>query len=457
MAVFRNNKTLPSKTPLSKKKNTHNVSTQADKTRHFSSEIQLFVQQIESLSQSYKMTVETVMKAFKSEFIKFDQFIKDKGVITIGKNESKSYKIKTEDLGLFKHQLKDFTSYALAAKNVPSIFFCALVHRYDAYLGGLLRSSFYAKPELLNTSQKQLSFSELVEFQTIDAAREFIVEKEIETVIRDSHIVHFEWMEKRFGVSLRKDLTVWPIFVELTERRNLFVHCDGVVSSQYLSVCQNNGVKFESPVKIGDKLEVTSAYFEKATESILEIGVKLGHVLWRKLQPDDLSKADNSLHRITYDLLCEERYSLAKILLNFAVNTLKKQPSEENRRMNLINLAIAYAYSGEQLKSLEILQNEDWSACQDQFKLAVAVLKHDYTEAVKLMKHIGAEGEISKAEYSSWPLFKEFRKSKEFLDAYKKLFGKEFIFSKTLQDNISKEQPKPKKTHSTRRLPLRSR
>src|SRR2546423_10410038 len=61
-----------------------------------------------------------------------------------------------------------------------------------------------------------------------------------------------------FRTLLRKDLPIWPVFVEVTERRNLFAHCSGKVSAQYLTVCDNHGVKFDGkPPCLNDALDVT--------------------------------------------------------------------------------------------------------------------------------------------------------------------------------------------------------
>jgi hypothetical protein len=264
-------------------------------------------------------------------------------------------------------------------------------------------------------------------FGSLDIAREYLIEKEIETILRGSHDDQFTWMENRFSLPLRKDLSIWPTFVEMTERRHLFVHCDGTISSQYLSVCGKHNVNMETKLAVGQQLGVNKIYFEQSVDCILEIGVKLGHVLWRKLQPDDLEQADLALHLTTYDFLMDERYALAKALLHFAANSLKKHSSEEVRRMQVINLAIAHYYLGEKQEAHNILDSHDWSACTDKFKLAVMVLHNNFKDAEKMMQKIGKKGEVKREDYSTWPLFRDFRKSKEFLRTYRKLFGKEFI------------------------------
>jgi len=267
-------------------------------------------------------------------------------------------------------------------------------------------------------------------FGSLDEALQHLVEKEIESIIRESHVDQLKWMENKFKLPLRKGLSAWPLFIEITERRNLFVHCDGVVSSQYLTTCRSHKIKLEKGIKLGEVLTVKEEYFESAVDCILEVGVKLGHVLWRKFSPNQLSDADKSLHQISYDLLVDEKYKLSKKLLQFATDTLKKHSSDSIRRMNLINLAIAHYYTGEKSMTSKILDTQDWSACEDKFKLAVAVLRNDYPTAEEYMKKIGKRGDVTREHYSSWPLFRTFRESKEFLRTYKKLFGEEFLVSK---------------------------
>src|SRR5207244_3473281 len=109
-----------------------------------------------------------------------------------------------------------------------------------------------------------------------------------------SHADHFSWLETKLDMPLRKDLPSWPSFVELTERRNLLVHCDGVVSHHYLANCQEHSVALGT-CSVGDKLGVPSVYYRAACDCILEMAVKLTHVVWRKLLPNEREPADNAL------------------------------------------------------------------------------------------------------------------------------------------------------------------
>ncbi|MCG7859183.1 hypothetical protein MD537_19565, partial [Flavihumibacter sediminis] len=133
----------------------------------------------------------------------------------------------------------------------------------------------------------------------------------------------------------------WEKFVEITERRNLFVHCDGVVSSQYLSNCRGAKVKFEKQIQVGEKLDVSPEYFDLAYKSLYEISVKLTQVIWRKLLTNDLEKADESLNDICFELLKNRHFDLADILLDFATNVLKKHHNEETKNVFIVNKALS--------------------------------------------------------------------------------------------------------------------
>ena len=317
----------------------------------------------------------------------------------------------------------------LAYNLMPANFIVSFVSQYDAYLGRLIQTVFHVKPELLNNSEKNLLFSDLLEFNSIDDAKQYIIEKEVESVLRDNHSKQFKWLESKLKMTLTKDLPSFKDFIEITERRNLFVHCNGVISRQYIDVCNQNGVKNLENLKLGDKLQVPPAYFSKCYSVLFEIGVKLGQVLWRKLLPDQLEDADNHLNNVCFELLKKGHNKLALNLLTFATYTLKKHFNQEILLIFTINKALAYYLSDKKEKSKEILSKTDWSATSHNFKLAVAILTEENEKALEIMRVIGSnEDVISKESYLDWPLFKEIRETKEFKRLFNEIFKEEMVF-----------------------------
>jgi len=283
---------------------------------------------------------------------------------------------------------------------------------------------FKAKPEIVDSSERNFSFSQLTEFGSIDAAREYVIEKEIESVLRNSHGEQFDWFEGKFKLPLRKELPAWPLFIEVTERRNLYVHTNGVVSRQYLEVCRKHACQVPNGICLGHVLPVTREYFESAYECLLEIGVKLGQVLWRKVLPAELEKADKNLVVVSYNLITECHYRLARAILDFATETLKGHASEDYRLRFVVNRAQTYKWTGDEEKCRQILNSEDWTASALKFKLAVAVLSDNLKAANEIVKQIGKDdAEINRHNYREWPLFKELRKCPEFIALFEQIFG----------------------------------
>jgi hypothetical protein len=404
-----------------------------------SNALDIFVQHIDSLAEALPLTMVAInlaqMVAHRTYRKFVDEFCQSRT------EEDKEYiQVETTHVYKFEKLEKRLDRILLAERTVPRSFVVSLVSHYDFFLGWLIKSLYLMKPEMLRASDRTMSLPELLEFNSIDEAQQYILEKEVEAVLRKSHSEQFDWLEHKFSISLRKDLSVWPTFIEVTERRNLFVHAGGVVSNQYLKICKQHGYDLDRAIVIGTELGVTKAYFDTAYQAIYEIGVKLAHVLWRKIKPNEIEEADKNLSNRCYDLLKEGKNELSKILLDFATDTLKKHSDEESRLVFVVNRAQAYKWIGNEEAALKIISAEDWSATGDKFKLAKAVLTNDFLEACTIMKRIGASGFPSKSDYRDWPLFKEFRKSEEFLKTFEEVFGEPYSKFETEASDVLNEE-----------------
>jgi len=387
--------------------------------------VELFVKQIDALAETLPLSMSAIQGAHDASREHLLKFLNEEcKAIRQDDEKQTTYTIKPGQQLHFRRLEGRVHKTTLAKTLVPRGFLVSLISQFDAFLGSLIRQLFKIKPEILNSSANTLTFSQLSEFGSIEDAREYVIDKEVESVLRKNHSEQFDWLENKFGMPLRSGLTAWPEFIEVTERRNLFVHTNGVVSHQYLEVCKRHSCAIDPALCSGMTLSATRDYFESAHECIFEVGVKLSQVLWRKSAPDDLQRADASLVKVCYELLADGRNRLARILLDFATETLKKHGSKENRLILVVNRAQAYKWSGDEDTARKIVNAEDWSATSVKFQLAHAVLLDDTTTAVHIMKQIGTgEADITKDAYREWPLFKEIRKSEVFAAAFEGIFG----------------------------------
>lgn len=259
------------------------------------SELHTFLIHLNGLHETLPLVMHSIITATKEAVNKFEYF-QEQQIIRDSPDGSSGLLINLKHFREFEIWDKSIKGLGIAHKIIPRSFLVSIISQYDAFLGGIIRAMYYIKPELLNSSERNLSFSQLVRFNSIEEAREHIIEKEVETVLRKSHAEQFAWMETKYDISLRKGLDIWPDFIEITERRNLFVHTNGLISSQYLNVCSDHGVELERDAKVGTELDLPPAYLRHAFNVLFEISVKLAHVLWRKFQPNDREKADVSLN-----------------------------------------------------------------------------------------------------------------------------------------------------------------
>jgi len=402
----------------------------------FDEVLSAFTRNIESLNEVSPL-INMTLKAFMSRGAEeFNNHLEEHGEAI---DESEGYKVPVHHRGKVDRLSSMLNRIELASSLIPKTFLVSYVSEFDSFLGNLLKVIYRRRPELLNESERQLTFSELQAFDSIQDAREHILEKEVETLLRKSHAEHFTILEKKFGLPLKDGLDIWADYIELTERRNLFVHCDGVVSSQYLSVCKLHKADINA-VTNGERLKVDAEYLNNAYNVIYELATKLTHVLWRKLFPENRKIADSSYNDLCFELIKHEKYDLASQLLEFAVNGFKKHYDETYKRMFVINLAQAYKYSKQTQKCEKLLKRFDWNASGYDLKLAVAVLKDDYELATSYMDKVVATGDMGEQEFIDWPLFKEFRKEKVFLDKFKALFEKDFPNSELEAKNAGDEK-----------------
>jgi hypothetical protein len=309
---------------------------------------------------------------------------------------------------------------------VTRSFLVSLVSQFDAFIGKLLRTMYLTKPELLNASERALTLTELRQLGSLDAACEHLIEEEVESLLRKSHADQFKSLETKLAIPLTKDLPAWSRFIEVTERRNLFVHCDGVVSRQYRDVCRKHGVAETDICESGVQLKIDPEYFQLASAAVLEVGIKLGQVVWRKLVPDQLDAADQNVLDMTFDLIRRGQHGTAIAVLTFADATLLRNSEARTKMVAKINLAQACRWSGDLERCKTIVANTDWSAYADDFRLARAVLLDEYPTAADIMRRIGKHGPLSTEAYQQWPIFREFRKTEQFRNAYLDVFGTAF-------------------------------
>jgi hypothetical protein len=322
--------------------------------------------------------------------------------------------------------------------NTLSSFFVGMVSQFDSFIGNLYRELVTIKPEVIEGSQRQFTFREMQNFDSVDDARRFLIDEEIEALLRESHHQQLKQFENRFGVNLSADKYLSGQFIELTQRRNLCVHSSTRVSRHYLDICGAAGAELNSGLKVGDELKIDQEYLVHASRVLMEVAIKMAYILWVKLDPSSLPQADKMLVEIGYEILVQKDYVLARRIWDFACHDPKRHSSEEIRYMCVVNRAQAYKWSGDEETCAAILKAVDFSAAAYKFQIANAVLQDNFESTCSMMQKLGPDKEM-KLAYRIWPLFAKAKLNERFGATFEEVY-REPLLDSTPSDKVTVTQ-----------------
>jgi len=305
---------------------------------------------------------------------------------------------------------------------MPESFFVSLVSIYDFLISSCVREICVLKPDLLKSSEKSINFPQILKYNSLEDLQKYCLEETTESVMRQSHTEHIEWLEDKSNTRLRPNEETWQKFVECTQRRHLYVHTGGLVSEPYLRNCRAHKVKLPKDCTVGTRLSADAIYCESSFSTLFTMGALITHVLWRKYAPEESEAADKSLNQLAFSLIDYAQYDLAITLLEFALNDIKKYSSEQTRLMFVVNLAQSYKWSGNDAKCAELLQNLDPTGLPVEYKSAYFTLSEEYEAAITHIRSALKISSINRHDIEQWPIYKQLRTTKEFADFYEKRY-----------------------------------
>lgn len=316
-----------------------------------------------------------------------------------------------------------------------------IVTKFDELIMKLLKISFEKNSGWLKNPDKKITYKELLEIESLDKIKEEIIEKEISGLMHDSHYSQIIFLDSQLKLGIEDQFPLWKEFLEITERRNVFVHTGGRVSSKYLDNCKKWGIKIGDKCKEGARLSAKDEYIKFSLDCFYELSVRLCQSIMRRLFPESYVDGDWYLNNRTVDLLSEERFQLAERILNFAIGIPDKMQSKsEYKYYFIINLCIAEKFQGKEIT--EIIKRVNWDPFHPKYHFAIAVLEKRFKEAAELMKQKIVYDEIGEENFKEWPLLRDFRQTDEFTTVFNEIFHKDF--HKVLLEDVAKEIDKEK-------------
>jgi hypothetical protein len=155
--------------------------------------------------------------------------------------------------------------------------FISRVAVFDAFIPDVVNTILANVPAILE-SKKMLTLKEFTEHTVNGTVNELIARKESTGFGRGSLKDQAKWITTYFNLHLcsKEDLR---LLIEISERRNLFSHNNGVVNEIYLE-----NVK-DSPEPLGTQLTVDFDYWYKSNKLLLDVSRGFLQSLTRKYIP----------------------------------------------------------------------------------------------------------------------------------------------------------------------------
>lgn len=365
-----------------------------------------------------------------TEIKKVEKFSKDHGEI-YEKDGTKTIRMPIECNRVFIKKLWNLGSTAQAYEMTGVNAVIGMVSNYDGLLGNLIKQLYTDTPELLINSEREFKASDILPLSDISDFKDILIEKEVETILRKNHVEQLQSLGSKLSTTLT-DFKCFPEFVEIMERRNLFVHCNGIVSRQYILECRKNRTELKDETKPGTLLTADHMYVNKTYKVLYLVGIMVGFVLWHKTRPDESDDLIQYLSDVAYDLIRDEEYELGLDVIDFALTTKSWNKKINNAYQIVFNVnkALAFHLRGLNDECVKIANSIDLTAAIPCYHLAVAVLKEDYEQAYKLMSIIGKDEQM-RVYYKEWPLFNRIRKEKAFVDKYEEIYCEAYEFFDT--------------------------
>ncbi len=394
-----------------------------EKISLFEHAIQDFQNDVEGLIFAFPITVRPLIKKALKASQNFKAFEK-----TAIKGTKTGFLIKSSRISEFEKLHHQSQVQWGALNSVSQSLLISLISHFDHFLGKMVELSFRQVPELLNGTEKKISVVEILEIDNLTNARDFLIRREVDSLLHENRWNCIKWLEEKLKVDFKIDEDLMRGLVEAAERRNLFVHSGAIVTKDYIATCKKFGVPLDPTLKVGAEIRIDPKHFYESAAIVFNIGVQMGHVVWRKLVPKEMEISDISIINLSSDLLKEQKNKRALRLLNFATG-LSDFFDDKSKLIMIINKALALKQSKKIKEAHDLIAKHSWSHCDNDLKIAVAMLLGNKKDVLSFMEKIGPDREMSWA-YGEWPLFSKFNKTPAFKKAYSKIYKKPFVIEK---------------------------
>lgn len=366
----------------------------------------------------------------------FETFLERNCLECVREETRTIYAFELEKASAINRFHENLSAASSTSRSLPRLLTVGLVTSLEYHVALIMKEIAAHYPEAIFGKDKTLLVKDVLRFTSMEEVREHVLNEEIDKAQRENFASQIDWIIKKTNMEdFRPKYAEWANIIELSERRNLFVHTNGSVNAQYLKAADTFQFPDVKDIALGKELHAGPNYFTASVHRVFHFAAMLVQIVWRKLEPDEADVADKAITDLGYELIVRGQYKLAARILEFATSLRKM--GEVRQRMAVVNLANAQKLDGDSAASEKTLSTLNWEATSPDYRISVAAVRGDVAEVVRLMKKMGKGSDITIEFYQEWPVFYGVREDAQFAAGFKEVFGIDFVPSAKRQAGLA--------------------
>lgn len=346
--------------------------------------------------------------------------ISSKGKLTISIDESYIKSINAKELKKTFEDNESCTAYKINIEKAVLFNLIAYLEQSFAEVSTIILKKH---PEILGIESKSLTYEEIKNLNSLEDAKDFLVSEEIEKLLFGSLSGFLGFFENKIFHKKLSDLTNFEDeIIEIKERRNLFVHNDGVVNLRYINSVSKKLIETYK-IEKDKQIDIENSYLELAINVIELIGLEIFFYASLKFEEkDDREKTIWRVHGIIYESLVKNSNNfLGENLSTFILSPeCDKFLTEMQKDYILLNYWLCLKKIGKKDDFLQKSSSYDTSSKSNIIKLCYYSLIENYKEACKFIVLSLNDEDFDLNDYQTFLILSELRKQKEAIAIIKK-------------------------------------
>ena len=338
-------------------------------------------------------------KKISDKYIEIIENNKEKNII-IYKN-----KIKTKNIDVEKSKSEIEKAFERENMFFNSILLNIII-TFEATIGKIFLYYINHYPEAY-LSDENINYAKIMELSSINEIKKIITEEQVSKIMHKGIQEWFDKLSNKHKIKIKFEDNTLDEFYEVYYRRNILVHNELIVNKEYL----NNIPKSLKKPKEGAYLKINMQYIQNAILLAKKIIINLLYNIEAKEEKTKIMIEEMDAY--AFYCMLEKEWKFSSYIYKILMNDYRNNEQEK------LYAKINYWQSTKRMGKMDLIKNEieslDVSACDKIFKLAKEVLLEKNKEAVETLEAIyNKQDGITQFEIEEWPLFLEFRKTKEF-------------------------------------------